>query len=88
MLTCREVATMLSQDVDGDLSAFDRTTLLAHLAICKTCRQIKRQFQLLNSTVDRRDDFDNSDSSPGLSEDSKTRLRDSLRRSIENSEDN
>jgi predicted anti-sigma-YlaC factor YlaD len=80
MLTCREAATLLSQDVDGELSAISRATLQAHLAICKTCQQVKRQFRLLNSAIAQRDEEKAHERSPGLSDDAKQRLKNTMRR--------
>ena len=87
MYTCREVAILLSKDADGELTALERTKLQAHLAICHTCRQVIRQFQLLNSAVSEKSSADTSASLPGLTEESKARLKKSLHSAVDNSED-
>ena len=86
MLTCRGVATLLSKDVDGKLSGLDRVKLQAHLAICRKCRQIKRQLLLLKLAIDRRAEFDTLGASPGLSEDFKRSLKRTMRRGSEDLE--
>ncbi len=79
MLTCKEVAVLLSQDVDGELPGLKRAKLQAHLAICGTCRQIKRQFRFMTEAIWQRDELDLPNASPGLPPDSATRLKHALR---------
>jgi predicted anti-sigma-YlaC factor YlaD len=84
MKTCKEVAVLLSQDVDGELNAVDKKILQAHLAICDTCRQVLRQLQQMEKALDNMGSDDRRGSS--LSEEAKTRIKSTLQESIDESE--
>ena len=82
MLSCREVAILLSQDVDEELSALDRATLQTHLSLCDACVKISQQLHLLKSAVAKRNDPDDL---PAVSEDTKARLKGALQDIIDES---
>ena len=83
MKTCKEVATLLSQDIDEELSTLNRVVLQAHLALCGVCRQIHRQLCLLEQALKKRDEVGVPDTTHGLSEDANVRLKQALRSAIE-----
>jgi predicted anti-sigma-YlaC factor YlaD len=51
VLSCKEVAVLLSRAVDGELSLLERMKLRAHLALCGSCRQVLRQFKTLRTAI-------------------------------------
>lgn len=83
MKTCKEVATLLSQDIDGELSMLNRVVLQAHLVVCGVCRQIHRQLRLLELALQKRDEAGVPVTTHGLSEDANVRLKRALRSAIE-----
>ena len=46
MLSCRQVAVLLSQDIDDELGAFRKLKLKCHLLICRFCRRLRGQLLL------------------------------------------
>jgi predicted anti-sigma-YlaC factor YlaD len=67
-LTCRQVARILSDGLDAEMSPGERARLRLHMVICEACRNVEQQFGLLRRLV--------SKSEPGDSEapgDDKTR---------------
>jgi predicted anti-sigma-YlaC factor YlaD len=83
MKTCKEVAVLLSQDVDGELTAVDKKILQAHLAICDTCRQVLRQLRQMEKALDYMASDNRKEVS--LSEDAKTRMNQELHKSMDES---
>jgi hypothetical protein len=51
MLSCRETARLLSQEQDRSLAFGERVALRVHLAMCKGCRNVGRQFRFLRLAV-------------------------------------
>jgi hypothetical protein len=51
MLSCKETARMLSEEQDRPLAFGERVSLRLHLAICKGCRNVDRQFRFLRLAV-------------------------------------
>jgi predicted anti-sigma-YlaC factor YlaD len=47
MPTCKEVSKLLSDRLDQRLGLLDTLGLRLHLAMCKACSQVARQFELL-----------------------------------------
>lgn len=46
-LTCKEAARLISEGLDRNLSASERTSLRVHVAICKACDRVTKQFEFL-----------------------------------------
>lgn len=46
MLSCEEVAVLLSQDLDNDLGTLGKLKLRCHLLICSACRILRGQLFL------------------------------------------
>jgi anti-sigma factor RsiW len=44
-MSCQELVALLTEYLDGTLSAHDRARLDAHLEVCDDCRQYLDQFQ-------------------------------------------
>ena len=53
MLTCRQVTRLLSERQDRGLAPGERGMLYLHLAVCKGCRNVDRQFAFLRAAVRR-----------------------------------
>jgi hypothetical protein len=51
MLSCKETARLLSEGADRELAFGERLALRVHLAICKGCRNVNRQFKFLREAV-------------------------------------
>ena len=50
-LTCKEASRFISQGLDKDMSAADRTSLRMHLAVCDACNKLKAQFVFLRRAI-------------------------------------
>ena len=53
-LSCREASRLLSQGQDRELSLGERAALQAHLAICRGCRTLNAQIELLRRALRHR----------------------------------
>jgi predicted anti-sigma-YlaC factor YlaD len=51
MLTCKQVSVLLSQAQDGELGAFERAGLEAHLKVCRGCENFRDQLEFLRRAV-------------------------------------
>jgi hypothetical protein len=51
MLSFKETARLLSQEQDRQLAFGERVALRVHLAMCKGCRNVGRQFRFLRQAV-------------------------------------
>ena len=49
MPSCKKVSELLSERLDGKLGLIDHVGLRFHLAMCKACARVERQFRLLRS---------------------------------------
>ena len=47
MITCKEAARLMSEDLDHDLRFRHKLELKLHLAMCTVCRAVKKQFHYL-----------------------------------------
>ena len=46
-LTCKEAARLISEGLDRNLNVAERTRLQLHVAVCKACERVTRQFEFL-----------------------------------------
>lgn len=46
-ITCKEASRLISEGLDRDLSAAERTKLRLHVTICVACDRVIRQFDFL-----------------------------------------
>ena len=46
-LTCKEAARLISEGLDRNLNVAERTRLQLHVAVCKACARVTRQFEFL-----------------------------------------
>lgn len=53
MLTCQEIATLLSDYLEGRLSLWQRMTFHMHLGMCAGCRAYLRQLRVTIGMVRR-----------------------------------
>jgi predicted anti-sigma-YlaC factor YlaD len=53
MITCRQASVLLSKREDLPLARVDRLKLRLHLAICKYCRNVARQFGAIRLAMRR-----------------------------------
>ncbi len=51
MPSCKEVSKLLSDRLDRRLGLMDSLGLRLHLAMCKACSRVARQFELLRKGV-------------------------------------
>ena len=49
MPSCKEVSELLSERLDGRLGLTAGLGLRLHLAMCKACARVEKQFQLLRN---------------------------------------
>jgi len=47
--SCKRVAELLSQSLDEPLGQVDRWRLRVHLSMCSNCRNIEKQFAIMNT---------------------------------------
>ena len=52
-LTCKDVARILSDGLDEEMTAAERARLRVHMVICEACRNVEQQFDLLRRLVRR-----------------------------------
>ena len=82
MLSCKDVTQLLSESMDTSLPIGKRVGMRLHLLMCKFCARYERQLLLIRETVRQ---IVGAEDRPGepprdtLSEESKERIRDSLR---------
>jgi predicted anti-sigma-YlaC factor YlaD len=50
-LTCKDVARILSDGLDEEMTAGERARLRVHMVICEACRNVEQQFDLLRRLV-------------------------------------
>ena len=53
MLSCKQVARLLSQGLDRELGFSERVRLRVHLAICDGCTNFRDQLALLRAAMAR-----------------------------------
>jgi predicted anti-sigma-YlaC factor YlaD len=50
-VSCRRASELLSRQMDGPLTAEERSALQAHLLICRGCRAVDDQFRFLRQAL-------------------------------------
>jgi predicted anti-sigma-YlaC factor YlaD len=63
-LTCKDVARILSDGLDEDMTTGERARLRVHMVICEACRNVEQQFDLLRRLV-RKSEPSDGDDPPG-----------------------
>lgn len=58
MLTCREAALLMSKELDCELPLLSRLLLRFHLAVCRSCRIVRRQLALIKGEAADQTDLD------------------------------
>jgi hypothetical protein len=58
MITCRQASVLLSKREDMPLGRMDAIKLKLHLALCKYCRAVSRQFASIRLAMRRLRDRD------------------------------
>lgn len=84
MLTCEEIAQLVSQSLDRQLSFPERLMVRFHLLYCKACRRYRRQVEFLRLAIRRYlDQIEAGEETglPGLSESARERMARVLRQS-------
>ncbi len=56
MLDCREVSRLISEGLDRDLPAADRTRMRLHFMACQNCRTVDEQMAFLRRAMRRLDE--------------------------------
>ena len=82
MLSCKDVTQLLSESMDTSLPIGKRVGMRLHLLMCKFCARYERQLLLIRETVRQivgAEDRPGEPPSDTLSEESKERIRRSLR---------
>lgn len=51
MLRCKEIAKLLSNSLDKDLSRWQKIEIRMHLFICRVCRRYWKQLRFLHKCV-------------------------------------
>jgi predicted anti-sigma-YlaC factor YlaD len=51
MPSCKEVSKLLSDRLDRKLGLMDSLGLRLHLAMCKACSRVARQFEMLRNGI-------------------------------------
>ena len=60
-LTCKEVARILSDGLDADMSPPQRARLRLHLVVCEACRNVEQQFDLIRRLMRRAEPTEHDD---------------------------
>jgi Putative zinc-finger len=82
MLSCKEVARLVSASLDGGLSFRQRLALRVHLLLCSGCCRFRRQMLFLREAVGRHTGADAPDDANGLSAEARERIRRALEREV------
>jgi hypothetical protein len=53
MITCRQSARLISEELDRELPWSERAVLRMHLLICRACPRFRAQIRLVDSAVGR-----------------------------------
>ena len=53
MLTCKEIAQLVSDALDRELPWYQRLMVHFHLLYCKACRRYRRQIRFLREAMQR-----------------------------------
>jgi len=76
---CKEASHLISLSHDETLSFGKKIGLKMHLMICKFCRRYEKQLRLISCKAkESSEPFSSSESSPKLSDDAKSRLKNLL----------
>lgn len=80
MMTCREAARLISQELDVPLPWGRRLALWLHVGLCRACRAYRRDLRLLTDWVRSRARDPDADGEEGsrLSEADRRRLEEAL----------
>jgi predicted anti-sigma-YlaC factor YlaD len=82
-LPCEEMARLLSESLDRDLSRLERFALKSHLLYCAACRRYARQLKEVRHALARlasRLETDDPLPGPGLPDDVRERITQALKR--------
>jgi predicted anti-sigma-YlaC factor YlaD len=60
-LTCKDVARILSDGLDEEMTAAERARLRVHMVVCQACRNVEQQFDLLRRLVRKSGPSDGAD---------------------------
>jgi predicted anti-sigma-YlaC factor YlaD len=60
-LTCKQVARILSDGLDNEMTPPERARLRVHMVICEACRNVEQQFGLLRRLVRKSEPTDGDD---------------------------
>lgn len=63
-LTCKDVARILSDGLDQEMTAAERARVRVHMVICEACRNVEQQFDLLRRLVRKSGPSDGGDDPP------------------------
>lgn len=63
-LTCKDVARILSDGLDEEMTGTERARLRVHMVICEACRNVEQQFGLLRRLVRKSGPSDDADEPP------------------------
>jgi len=58
MITCRQASILMSKQEDMPLGRVDQLKLKVHLALCKYCRNVARQFASIRLAMQKLRDRD------------------------------
>ncbi|MFO1315278.1 MAG: zf-HC2 domain-containing protein [Burkholderiales bacterium] len=53
LVSCRDVTHLISQREDRTLTSFERIKLEWHLAVCKACMAVEKQFRFMHEAMRR-----------------------------------
>jgi predicted anti-sigma-YlaC factor YlaD len=60
-LTCKEVARILSDGLDAEMTPPQRARLRLHMVVCEACRNVEQQFDLIRRLMRRAEPDDRGD---------------------------
>ncbi len=78
MLSCEEVSILVSESLDHKLPLGKRVNLWLHLFMCRLCRWFRKDLRHLEKVTrryPREAEHDSADSTIGLSEESRERMK-------------
>ena len=63
-LTCKDVARILSDGLDAEMTPPERARLRVHMVICDACRNVEQQFDMLRRLVRKSGPSDSDEPPP------------------------
>lgn len=83
MPSCKDISALISKSMERELPWHKRATIRLHVMMCSYCRRYEKQLSLLRKGASLYGDPEKNQATPGLSSESKERIRRALIREFD-----